>query len=170
MMVCITGTPGTGKSVVSEILRKKGYNVVLQNDTAKDYIICDDQKRDTAVIDEELWAEEFMPFEGIIEGHITHILPCDLVVILRCRPDVLKKRLLKRGYSPEKVSENVMAEALDVILIETLECHTDDKVFETDTTDINVEDTAKEIEDFMLGKILPSYGNTDWSEFLGTDI
>lgn len=170
MMVCITGTPGTGKSAVSEILRKKGYNVVLQNDTAKDYIISEDTQRDTTVIDEELWAEEFVPFDGIVEGHITHILPCDLVVILRCRPDVLRMRLLKRGYSPEKVSENVMAEALDVVLIETLECHTDDKIFETDTTDIKAEETAKEIEDFMLGKIPPSYGNTDWSEFLGTDI
>ncbi|MBN2735052.1 MAG: adenylate kinase family protein [Methanomicrobiaceae archaeon] len=170
MMVCITGTPGTGKSAVSEILRKKGYNVVLQNDTVKDYVISDDNKRDTAVIDEELWAENFQPFDGIIEGHLTHLLPCDLVVILRCRPDVLKKRLIKRGYAPEKVSENAMAEALDAALIETLECHPEERIFETDTTDITEEETAKLIEDFMLGIIPPSYGNTDWSEFLGADL
>ena len=170
MMVCITGTPGTGKSAVSEILRKKGFNVVSQNDTAKKYIIGADSERDTDIIDEDRWIDEFESFDGIIEGHITHLLPCDRVVVLRCRPDVLKSRLISRGYSPEKVSENAMAEALDVVLIEALENCPEDQIYEIDTTNMAVEQTADEIAGFITGKIPGRFGDTDWSVFLGDDI
>ncbi|MDD4300612.1 MAG: adenylate kinase family protein [Methanomicrobium sp.] len=170
MMVCITGTHGTGKSSVSEILRTKGYNVVSQNDTAKDYIICADSGRDTDVIDEECWIDNFTPFDGIIEGHITHLLPCDKVIVLRCRPDILKERLLKRGYGKEKISENAMAEALDVILIEALENHSESSILEIDTTAVSPEKTACEISDFIQGKIPSRFGDIDWSLFLGDDI
>ena len=60
--------------------------------------------------------------------------PCDLVIILRCRPDILKSRLVKRGYRGEKIQENVEAEALDVILVETLEIHPPGHILEIDTT------------------------------------
>lgn len=166
MMVCITGTPGTGKSAVSEILRDKGYRVDSQNETAKKYIICSDFSRDTDIVDEDKWIEDFEPFEGIIEGHITHYLPCDSVVVLRCRPDILKERLIKRGYGPEKVLENVMAEALDVVLIEALEEHSRDSLLEIDTTKKSPEQTADEISKFMKGDIPGHFGDTDWSLFL----
>ncbi|MBP2134566.1 adenylate kinase [Methanomicrobium sp. W14] len=170
MTVCITGTPGTGKSSVSKVLKKRGYNVVSQNDTAKKYIIGADPDRNTEIIDEDKWVEEFKPFDGIIEGHITHLLPCRRLVVLRCRPDVLKKRLLKRGYSEEKASENAMAEALDVVLVESLEVHPGDIIFESDTTFADVEKTADEIEMFIEGKTSFRYGSTDWSEYLGERI
>lgn len=40
-----------------------------------------------------------------------------------------------RGYPEEKVRENVLAEALDVIFIETLESISPEQVYELDTTD-----------------------------------
>lgn len=168
MMVCISGVPGTGKSSVSEVLREMNYNVIPQNDTTGSYFICDDPDRDTAVIDEDLWAAEFEHFDGVIEGHLTHLLECDKLVILRCRPDVLEVRLDKRGYSPEKVRENVEAEALDTILIEALENHKDDIILELDTSERTPEEIAVEIDDFIRGKREAGFGNTDWSEYLGT--
>ena len=170
MMTCISGVPGTGKSSVSEVLKQMGYDVVLQNDTTGKYFICDDPGRDTAVIDEDLWASEFGPVEGIVEGHLTHLLECDRLVILRCRPDVLKERLTLRGYSTEKVSENVEAEALDTILIEALENHKDDIILELDTTERTPEEIAKEIDDFISRRRGACFGNTDWSDYLGTTI
>jgi adenylate kinase len=170
MMACISGIPGTGKSSVSAVLKRMGYDVVLQNDTTVNYFICDDPDRDTAVIDEDLWASEFRPVDGIVEGHLTHLLECDRLVILRCRPDVLKKRLVLRGYSPGKVHENVEAEALDTILIEALENHKEDIILELDTTERTPEEIATEIDDFIHGRRGADFGNTDWSEYLGTMI
>ncbi|WP_048148539.1 adenylate kinase family protein [Methanolacinia paynteri] len=170
MMTCISGIPGTGKSSVSAVLKRMGYDVVLQNDTTGNYFICDDPDRDTAVIDEDLWASEFRPVDGIVEGHLTHLLECDRLVILRCRPDVLKERLVLRGYSSEKVRENVEAEALDTILIEALENHKEDIILELDTTERTPEEIATEIDDFIHGRRGADFGNTDWSEYLGTMI
>lgn len=170
MMTCISGVPGTGKSSVSAILRELNYNVVSQKETMGDYILCEDTGRDTVVIDEDLWAAEFMPFDGIIEGHLTHLLDCDRLVILRCSPGVLKKRLEMRGYSPEKVQENIESEALDSILIEALENHKDDIILELDTTKRTPEEIAAEIDDFIRGRREAGFGNTDWSEYLGTMI
>ena len=44
--------------------------------------------------------------DGIVEGHLAHLLPCDRVVVLRCRPDILRERLAPRDYPEEKIAEN----------------------------------------------------------------
>ena len=170
MMICISGVPGTGKTSVSEILKKMDYEIIHQNDTIGKYLVCRDSERDTEVIDEDSWALEFEPVDGIVEGHMTHLLDCDKLVILRCRPDVLKKRLELRGYSPEKVCENVEAEALDTILIEALEDHNEDIILELDTTEKNPLETAREIDEFIRGERKGVFGETDWSEFLGVTL
>jgi len=170
MMIGITGTPGTGKSSIAEELRKRGYNVVALTSTIEPYIIEKDRERDTLVIDEERWAREFPNLEGYVEGHLAHLLTCDRIVILRCRPDVLASRLRNRGYSEEKVLENVEAEACDVILIETLEAYHDSQVLEIDTTNQDIPMCAGVIEKFSQGEIAPSFGSTDWSDFLGVSV
>lgn len=166
MMVCISGIPGTGKSTISALLGEMGYKVISQNETARDYILCRDGSRDTSVIDEERWVREFQPVDGIIEGHLTHLLGCDRLVILRCRPDVLEKRLGSRGYSREKTAENVEAEVLDTVLIEALENHKDDIILELDTTEETPESIAAAIDDFIRGEKPAGFGGTDWSEYL----
>ncbi|MDD4567773.1 MAG: AAA family ATPase, partial [Methanoculleus chikugoensis] len=104
--------------------------------------------------------------DGIVEGHLAHLLPCDRVVVLRCRPDVLRRRLAPRNYPAEKVAENVEAEALDVILIETLEEHPGEHVLEVDSTELSAGDCADRIERFIQGVLPPSYGSIDWTDYL----
>ena len=166
MMWGITGTPGTGKSSVARELEKRGFRVVHVHDTVEGYVVGDDPERDTRVVDVERWAEETGHIDGIIEGHIAHYLPCDAVVVLRCRPDLLGARLASRGYQEAKIRENVEAEVLDVILIETLEAHPPDHVYELDTTSLPVEEVADRIEEFIRGGEAPSHGTVDWSGFL----
>jgi adenylate kinase len=43
----------------------------------------------------------------IIDGHLSHHLPADAVVVLRCDPATLRERLSERGYSSAKVESNV---------------------------------------------------------------
>ncbi len=166
MMTGITGTPGTGKTSVARELERRGRTVVRLTDTVRPYVIEEDSRRRTLVVDVDRWVEEFEPVDGFVEGHLAHLLPCDRVVVLRCRPDVLRERLAPRNYPEEKIAENVEAEALDVILIETLEEHPDEHVLEVDTTDLSAGDCADRIERFVRGELPPSYGTIDWTDYL----
>jgi adenylate kinase len=170
MMTGITGTPGTGKTSVGRILSARGFPVTEIGDTVSSYVIERDEDRDTLVIDEERWAAEFPRVEGFVVGHLSHLLPCDLVVVLRCEPSVLKERLRAKGYRDAKVRENCEAEALDVILVETLEIHPADRVLEIDTTHMDPLTCAERIEQFVKGEIPPCTGSIDWSEYLGEEV
>jgi adenylate kinase len=166
MMYGISGTPGTGKSAIAEGLEKRGYPVVHATETTREFIIETDRERDTVIIDEESWIASFRPVDGFVEGHLAHLLPCDLVIILRCRPDILRLRLLKRGYRTEKIEENAEAEALDVILVETLEIHPPENIIEIDTTSTGIPACVEHIVQFIRREIPSSYGKNDWSDYL----
>ena len=165
-MCGITGTPGTGKSSAADELALRGYPVVHLAETVKDYVVGEDRERDTRIIDEDRWAGEFIPVEGFVEGHLAHLLPCDRVVVLRCRPDILLARLRSRGYREEKCRENAEAEALDVCLIETLDIHPPGHILEVDSSGIPASKVADLIEGFLEGSIPPSHGGIDWSDYL----
>jgi adenylate kinase len=167
MMVGITGTPGTGKTSVAGELTRQGYPVLHLSDTISGYVIGKDEERDTSVIDEERWAAEFIPYEGFVEGHLAHLLPCDRIVVLRCRPDILMGRLKTRGYGEDKIRENALAEALDVILIETVDSYSPEQVYELDTTDKSITECSMIIHGFAKGEIPASFGTLDWSGYIG---
>ncbi|PKL69938.1 MAG: adenylate kinase [Methanomicrobiales archaeon HGW-Methanomicrobiales-1] len=166
MMCGITGTPGTGKSLIGDELARRGHTVVHLTATVGPYVIGDDEERDAQVIDVDRWADEFVPVNGFVEGHIAHLLPCDKIVVLRCRPDELKKRLAQRKYREMKIRENAEAEALDVCLIETADEFEPSQIFELDTTGQDAAYCADRIEGFYRGEIPADFGHLDWSEFL----
>lgn len=166
MMCGITGTPGTGKSMIGEELARRGYTVIHQAMTVGPYVTGEDEKRDVQVIDVDRWAAEFKPVDGFVEGHMAHYLPCDKIVVLRCRPDELKDRLRQRKYRTEKIRENAEAEALDVCLVETVEEFDPSEIFELDTTGRNAGYCADQVEAFYKGTLPAGFGNIDWSEFL----
>lgn len=169
MMCGITGTPGTGKSRVGEALAARGHTVVHISDTVRDYIVGTDEERETQVIDTGAWAAGFPQIEGFVEGHLAHLLPCDRIVVLRCRPDELVRRLCDRNYRPGKVRENAEAEALDVCLIETVERFDPSQILEIDTTGTDPGSCAARIERFCRGEIPARFGSIDWSSYLGVD-
>lgn len=55
------------------------------------------------------WSEEIPMF---IDGHLSHLLPVDAVIILRCHPTELERRLKERGYASEKIQANVEYEMI----------------------------------------------------------
>lgn len=166
MMCGITGTPGTGKSAVGNELLTRGYQVIHLTATVGPYVTGVDDARDSQIIDVDRWAAEFAPVDGFVEGHIAHLLPCDRIVVLRCRPDELKKRLSHRKYRPEKIQENADAEALDVCLVETVGNFEPSQILELDTTGRDVSSCADMIEGFFNGTVPADFGHLDWSEFL----
>ena len=59
----------------------------------------------------------------VIDSHLSHHLPAkyvDLCYVMKCDLKKLKKRLINRGYSNNKVRENLDAEILQVCLLEAL--------------------------------------------------
>jgi adenylate kinase len=166
MMCGITGTPGTGKSMIGEELSRRGHTVVHLTTTVGPYVTGEDEERDARIIDTDRWVAEFVPVNGFVEGHIAHLLPCDKVVVLRCRPDELRKRLAQRKYPQKKIRENADAEALDVCLIETVEEFEPPQIFELDTTGRDATFCADRIEGFYKDEIPADFGHIDWSGYL----
>ena len=155
MRVAITGTPGTGKTSVSALLRERGHDVLDMTQYIKDNGLREeyDAERDTYDVDVERLNDCLSDYDNIIfEGHLAHFMDVDSVIVLRCHPDVMKGRLEARGYSEEKVRENIQAEVLDVILFEAVESGI--PTFSVDTSHGIVERTADEIEDVMKGDVI----------------
>jgi adenylate kinase len=164
MMVGIAGTPGTGKTSVADVLAGRGHRVVRVAETITPFVLA--EEGGVREVDEEAWAAAFPPVDGYVEGGLAHFLAGDRLVILRCRPDVLRSRLEARGYPPAKVAENVEAEALDVVLCEALERHPPEHLLEIETTARSSEETASLVKAFAGGRLAPSHGTLDFSAFL----
>ena len=167
--LALTGTPGTGKSTVAKILASNGLQVVELGDLAKEKKLLGklDRKRGTYEVDVKKLdraVTELVPAPvTVLVGHLSHLVSVDKVVVLRCRPSVLAGRLKARGYPERKVAENAEAEALDVILVESVE--SGHEVFEVDTTNITSEETAEAVMSILAGeKEKYAIGNIDWSE------
>ncbi len=176
MLVAISGTPGTGKTSVSKILNQRGFKIVDLNKISieKGFIIGVDEKRGSNIIDVNMlnkhitnnYTKKDIVF---VEGHLSHLLKnVDKVIVLRCHPSVLKKRLAEKKWNEKKIKENIDAESLDVILCESVDIHPRKNVFEIDTTDKTVDQVVSCILEIVENKLkhMKKYniGCIDWSE------
>jgi adenylate kinase len=163
--VALTGTPGTGKTTASDRLES---SVIHLNEAVREANLWSerDAERDSLVVDETAVAEWLGDWDGILESHLAHRFDADLVVVLRCRPDVLETRLLERGEPPAKARENAESEALDVILSEAVERYGTERVHEIDTTDRTPAEVATEIRAAVDGERDPDPGRLDFIEYL----
>ncbi|MBI5224741.1 adenylate kinase family protein [Candidatus Micrarchaeota archaeon] len=159
MRIIITGTPGTGKTAIAKMLGKElGCTVLHVNDILKG------KKLYSKIINGEYVAN----FGGlkkylkksledkniILESHLLceMDLPADLVIVLRCSPQEIEKRLLKRKYPLEKVRENGLSELLDYCQIKAISNY-GNKVMQIDATrKIGTAKIMAEIRRFNLGK------------------
>lgn len=176
MIIAITGTPGTGKTSISKKLLKKGYEVIDLNKEAleNNFLLGQDVERDSKIVDinklnnfiKKNYCEKEIIF---VEGHLSHLLKCaDVVIILRLNPVYLYNNLVKRKWKKKKIKENLEAEMLDVILCETVEIHSREKIIELNVTDKTIEEIVNIIMDLVNNKFknMKKYkiGNIDWSE------
>ena len=174
-IVALTGSPGVGKSTVAEILRERGYDVRKVDRLAEKHNCIIDEYEDEKVIDIEKLKRKFKievsTEKGVIivEGHLSHLLDPDVVVVLRCNPLVLKRRLKKKGWTESKILENTEAELIDYILIESMELGK--KIYEVDTTSLDPSKVADIVEE-IIKENSNNYkpGKIDWISELKDDI
>lgn len=177
MILFITGTPGTGKSTVSRLLKEQlSLTFVDVNQ------LVDDENLYTGY-DEE-WGYKMVDLpalclslndvindlkdeEGLlVEGHLSHFCKgADVVVVLRAHPDILRKRLQNKGFDEAKINENIEAEALDVCAFEAFQIH-GDKANEVDTSHKNPQEIADLIKKILAGKTRFPVGEVDFSDYL----
>jgi len=172
MLIAVTGTPGVGKTSLSikladalsleyidfeELLVEKGFYTSYDN-IRNSYIIDVEKAR-------RYFAEKSI-YNAVLDGHIIILIyPCkkiDKIILLRCSPYILYKRLKKKGYSTSKIIENVQAEILDIIAKDVYTYCDRNKVFEKDVS----EGTDKYIEliiNFIKDRVKPDHGDkVDW--------
>ena len=119
MILAITGTPGTGKDTISKLLAKSlNFRLVDLNQLAKEKNLLKgyDEKRKCDIVDMQGLAREVRKLRGnqVIQSHYSHLLPSDLIVVLRADPAELRKRLEKRGWAHEKIQENMASSKICV--------------------------------------------------------
>ncbi len=155
-IIIVTGTPGTGKTSVSQRLSKdlnciyiNTSELALKHGAAHE----DPTGRDTAVIKEDVLIRELRQIVAnslgrciVIDSHYPGILEFlekydPLVIVLRATPETLIKRLEKRGWNRNKVLENAEAELLGIVDQEAREVFS--KVYSIDTTGKSVDETLK---------------------------
>jgi len=181
-IIFITGTPGVGKSTFSKLLEKKlpahlikisklveDKNLFSGIDREKKYKIVDLDILCRAIkkASDEIFSIKNKKSEIIIvDGHLSHFCQeADMVIVLRTHPSILKKRLLKRGYSDSKILENLEAEAIGVCSIESHELH-GNKVHEIDVGKLSPEDGLKIIIDVIGGKKQFPVGDVDFLDWI----
>jgi adenylate kinase len=167
MQIALTGTPGTGKTTIAGLLP---YKIIDINALVKGGMnFGKDPERGCLEADMDALASylaKLDPDETIIlEGHFSHHF-ADWSIVLRLSPAALKPRLEARGYSAEKIRENLEAEALDVILVEAVElCG---RVDEIDTTGKSTPEVAELVARIIRGELLLPAGQVNWlDEFFG---
>lgn len=125
-VICVSGSVGCGKTKYSKKLAKeKNYTYIDLNGVIDDNKLKEkyDRKRRTWEVDVSKLKKVLVKLikdskkKLVIDGHLSHYLSpkyVSKVVILKCELKRLKKRLGKRGYSKNKIRENLDAEIFDV--------------------------------------------------------
>lgn len=132
MRVIVTGSAGSGKTIVAKALAKKFKlkyidinKIIKENKLVEGY----DKELDTKLVDVNKLVKVLIKVikknkNIVIDSHLSHYLPrkyVDWCVVVKCNLKILKKRLKKRNYNERKIRENLDSEIFDVCLNEARE-------------------------------------------------
>ena len=174
LRVVVTGTPGVGKHTNARIIADKVnaeiidinhvaiYNnaIIEKTDLGLDV----DIKRLAKLLEKMLNTKKDLMIVGHLAPYVLKPEGIDMVAVLRKSPYELEKTLGERGYSPDKVRENVSSEILGTTLYDSLKTFSRRKVAEFNTTGKRPNETAEEILSALQKKTRskPASLGIDW--------
>jgi len=174
-VILVTGTPGVGKTAVSQFLasKLKAIHVDLTKLVKQEKLTSGvDKARKTLIADMKKVSERVQDIiksyeqDIIIDGHYSmNVLPAKnvhLAFVLRRDPEELKKTMEDRGFKNRKLWENLAAEILDVCLWDAVRACGADKVCEINVTSKTIEEVAEEIVTVLEEKRKCRVGIVDW--------
>lgn len=172
-LIGITGNPATGKKSVASLLsRKFGLELIDLNSFAKLHLATAKGEDNESTVNTVLLGKELRDYlvrlerGAIVSGHllpsVLSEIDLDIVIVLRCSPEQLLARYRNRGYSENKIRENVIAEAIGVISSAVLKCFEMHKVAEIDTSKTNPAEVAQIISSILEGNTEKEVGLIDW--------
>lgn len=174
-IIVVTGTPGVGKTVCSRLFaRELSARHIDLGGLARenDLTLGMDYERGTSIADIDRLSSllstllEASRQDCIVDGHLApYVLDAsdiEIAYVLRCDPDQLLSRLMKRGFSESKALENAASEILGVCLWEAVNRFGDDGVAEIDTTGCSPRQVVEEMLKVLDGSSEPVVGRIDW--------
>jgi adenylate kinase len=151
-IIGITGTPGTGKKTVAPLVAALlglpppiALNSLSTEPEVDPRVL---RRRLLRHLSPGLAAMTTTRTTAIVFGHLLADVmaprEATMVALLRCDPSVLRDRLARRGYSEEKLTSNVEAELIGVVL-DSCARRFGDVLREYDTTSASPEQVARRI-------------------------
>ena len=170
LKLVITGNPGTGKHTCTRIIAEKtGAEIIDINRVAIDNFAITkktgrgldvDVKKLSRLLAKIMTARKDQVIVGHLAPYVIKPAGTSSVAVLRRSPYVLEKTLEKRGYSTDKIRENLASEILGVSLYDSVRSFGKRKVVEFDTTNRTPVQTAGEIMRALHKK--PKTASIDW--------
>ena len=162
--VALTGTPGTGKSTVARRLPQDLHAIELR-DLALRLKAGRRRGRGSVEVDLPLLRRRFRSYSravatGVLVGHLAHRLPVRYIIVLRCHPRALDRRLRRARRSAPERAMNVLSETLDIVLVEAL--RTGVPVREVDTTGRSPAAVAHLVAQVVRRRPPSRYGQVNW--------
>lgn len=177
-VIIIQGCPGTGKTSISKKLSQilNAFHIDISKfiieEKIKGYF---DYDSSSFMPDYEFLLNKIIKIINdsnsilIIEGHYADIVPSKYVIkvfVLRLHPLHLEKMLEHRGWDKRKIYENVLAELLDVCLINALEAYSPEKIIEINVTNRSIDEVVNEIIYKLNMHNKRDFGKINWLEEL----
>jgi len=161
-VLLITGTPGTGKTTISKrIAEELDADYISVTGLVKRFRLeaSFDTERHTKVVDltrtRAKLREQLQRKEGwvVVDTHVPDCLPKELirrVVVLRCHPGILERRLRAKAWSTRKIQENVLAELLDSCLMVAVDYYGSKRIVQLDNSNWNIRKSTAAVKALLL--------------------
>lgn len=172
--IIITGTPGVGKHTCSRVLSQDLdleiidiNQIIIENNCFVKSDKDNDEneiniKQTNKLLKKELELKKRFLVVGHLAPYVMKSIEIDLVIVLRRNPYELREVYKKRGYSFEKIKENMASEVLGIISYDSLTAFGQRKVAEIDISNDSVIENVKKIEKIFDKRLKNEFGIIDW--------
>jgi len=167
MSYVITGNPGVGKHTLTKKISKILHLPIIDiNDIAQEFGLLEKSEKtnDVDVTKLEKLIREEISQPVLIVGHLApYVISSNQIkkaIVLRKNPYDLISIYKERGYTKEKIKDNIGSEVLGVILYDTITRFGVEKTFQIDITMQSIQEATKKVLDAIKGEIKTE--EVDW--------